>query len=225
MNIIHVFIAITFMKYSKCYVIEDSGKVDGQKQLLRKLEILQEPKNEISTSQIEKPIGVPENGTSTTQQKQENETVLREDKEKSCLTLFFDQVAKIFKHLFYGDADKPSNSRIELLESDFAVTNDSGTSREISNHHDIFTNRFDLTDPNAEVEIFEPRYHGRLKEETKEALKCPEGYIMTPNGCTVRNSKMIISVPNQCPIGYRQDWLGFCRKIMFFGGKIAYNDY
>lgn len=70
-------------------------------------------------------------------------------------------------------------------------------------------------DPKSEVEIIEPKYHGRIEETTTESnLLCPEGYEANDGNCTATpSSKFIMYIPRQCPIGYRRDRLGYCRQI------------
>lgn len=80
-------------------------------------------------------------------------------------------------------------------------------------------------DPKAEVELFEPNYHGKMQETTEEVnripesksegIECPEGYVKNDKEqCTdSKSSKFILGIPNQCPTGYRRDRLGFCRIV------------
>lgn len=80
-------------------------------------------------------------------------------------------------------------------------------------------------DPNNDVEIIEPKYHGKLciEENCTESGEieinesdCASGFEKDQNGNCVdaRSSKFILSIPSQCPTGYRQDWLGYCRPTL-----------
>lgn len=101
------------------------------------------------------------------------------------------------------------------------------------NIHNIYKNETDTkfkrniteNDPNNEVEIIEPKYHGKLcsgenctesgEIEVNESA-CASGFERDQNGKCVdaKSSKFILSIPSQCPTGYRRDWLGFCRPTL-----------
>ncbi|CAF4899403.1 unnamed protein product [Pieris macdunnoughi] len=70
------------------------------------------------------------------------------------------------------------------------------------------------SNPKEDVEVIEPRYHGKLKTDIEGASLCLDGFIKDADGnCVeVKPSKFIVSVPKHCPIGYRSDWLGNCRQ-------------
>lgn len=79
------------------------------------------------------------------------------------------------------------------------------------------------SDPNDEIEIIEPKYHGKLCENCTESVEieadlsdCGNGLKKDPNGNCVdpKSSKFILSIPSQCPTGYRRDWLGYCRATL-----------
>ncbi|CAH0723512.1 unnamed protein product, partial [Brenthis ino] len=78
-------------------------------------------------------------------------------------------------------------------------------------------------DPKEEVEIIEPKYHGKLCENCTESSEieadvsdCGNGLKKDPNGNCVdpKSSKFILSIPSQCPTGYRRDWFGYCRATL-----------
>ncbi|CAH2266885.1 uncharacterized protein LOC120626902 [Pararge aegeria] len=75
-----------------------------------------------------------------------------------------------------------------------------------------------MSNPNDDVEIIEPKYHGKLQgngslEFPDSVSDCGDGLIRDEDGNCVepKHSKFVLSVPWQCPIGYRPDWLGYCR--------------
>lgn len=82
-------------------------------------------------------------------------------------------------------------------------------------------------DPKTEIELLEPQYHGKFQETTTEVhalevserntehMECPEGFVKNNEGHCIdsKSSKLIIGVPQQCPVGYRRDRLGYCRKV------------
>lgn len=80
-----------------------------------------------------------------------------------------------------------------------------------------------LKNPNEEFEIIEPgkcndpdcyndiEFIGGVENE-KISGDCPEGTVKNEFGkCVQKLAKFITGVPNQCPIGYRFDRLGYCR--------------
>ncbi|XP_026763633.2 uncharacterized protein LOC113522157 [Galleria mellonella] len=90
---------------------------------------------------------------------------------------------------------------------------------EILNESDSDAVTDDNVDINNDVEVFEPRYHGKrcagCKETSDGNNDCPEGSVRDKeDNCVLKTVEPLISaVPSQCPIGYRLDRLGFCRFI------------
>ncbi|CAG9787039.1 unnamed protein product [Diatraea saccharalis] len=75
-------------------------------------------------------------------------------------------------------------------------------------------------DPKDDVEVIQPRNGVEscddcvaVKASKDTGNPCVSGQIKNENGDCVDSTpvKLILSVPNQCPIGYRADRLGFCR--------------
>ncbi|XP_061705105.1 uncharacterized protein LOC133516282 [Cydia pomonella] len=78
----------------------------------------------------------------------------------------------------------------------------------------------EIMDPKKEVEKVEPKYHGRLENATEyfdidKRTVCPEHSVSDEKGNCIdpENSRFIMAIPHQCPIGYRRDRLGYCRAI------------
>ncbi|XP_050349677.1 uncharacterized protein LOC126773075 [Nymphalis io] len=79
-----------------------------------------------------------------------------------------------------------------------------------------------LDNPKDDVEILEPAYHGKLcdncdlnTEIESNISDCGEDSLKDADGnCVSKSSQFILSIPSQCPVGYRRDWLGFCRVIL-----------
>lgn len=73
--------------------------------------------------------------------------------------------------------------------------------------------------PNDDVEIIGPVYHGKLKNETLKddgSQECEEGFTKDGDGkcIEIKHSKFVMAIPWQCPKGYRADWLGYCRESL-----------
>ncbi|CAG4973338.1 unnamed protein product [Parnassius apollo] len=77
-----------------------------------------------------------------------------------------------------------------------------------------------------DVEIIGPEYHGKFCEDCKEDSNEQDDYKTVKEDCPVglkrdakgncvdpKSSNFILSVPYQCPSGYRADWFGYCRMI------------
>lgn len=84
-------------------------------------------------------------------------------------------------------------------------------------------------DPNNEVEIVEPAYHGKsicieglcsktIEEEGSQDTEgakndCPEGEMRNADGICAKLDRFILAVPSHCPYGYKKDRLGWCRIV------------
>lgn len=156
-------------------------------------------------------------------QNKENDT-LKENlltPEKSALTNFISQVFFVYKKFVYD----------VFVESPKTAPNDKNSIEAVHLNPDIEERKADSDEmyeengvtfsngPKGEVELVEPRYHGKqvLGNETEESIEqgvkvCPEGTVNVEGTC-INNSRLIMAVPSQCPIGYRRDRLGYCRMM------------
>ncbi|XP_030035461.2 uncharacterized protein LOC115451314 [Manduca sexta] len=228
MNIIHFLsAAIIFMGETEPYVVEDSVALATNEQwtLLRKLQNFNEPRDEdkpLTWNEILADVLV--NRIKIFSFKQLNGTI---EEKKSPLTNFMGQMLFIYKRFIYDrfsysidKADANTANATEIFKEAKNVTNEE-RDVEIPNHYNdtIVNHTNNSTGPKDEVEIIEPKYHGKLSvsEEVadlnKEVVECPEGFVMLDKVCVNEKSRLILAVPNQCPIGYKRDRLGYCRLI------------
>lgn len=140
--------------------------------------------------------------------------------EKGFLTDFLSSAFAVFKKFIYDPYIRPNKYYYDVIDP--ANNTNSTTEHEKEPEAKVKTREVPLGDgPKGEVEIIEPKYHGKITEntDTKEdpveedsTAPCPEGTVVEGSNCA-NSSKLLISVPRQCPLGYRRDRLGFCRMM------------
>lgn len=221
MNIIHI-LGITVLFSTSYSAIEDKNK---QRTLLRKLQSYQ-PKeskpmwNEVLADVLVNKIRI----FSFKTQDEQTESIKEETtQDKSALTNFISQVFFVYKKFVYDIFVAPSTT----------VTNNSSIAAPIPeieerNTEDVLeeTGVTYTAGPKSEVELVEPRYHGKQvlgngtegivdgdSGEGESEQGCPEGTVKVKGSCE-SSSKLMMAIPRQCPIGYKRDRLGYCR-IMF----------
>ncbi|XP_013164029.1 PREDICTED: uncharacterized protein LOC106115248 [Papilio xuthus] len=132
-------------------------------------------------------------------------------------------VLNVYKHFVYDKFSQQPAEDIPTSTSKLVVTENNIELQEIeSNTPGV--NDFDVITINPDVEIIEPKYHGKLcsgcdtqniekKEVTSKS--CPENLVKDAEGNCVdpKSLNYMISIPYQCPIGYRLTWSGYCRPI------------
>ncbi|CAG4948194.1 unnamed protein product [Parnassius apollo] len=142
----------------------------------------------------------------------------------SFITKFCGKVLNVYKRYIYNN----------IFSSTFEDTTVTTTSESSTYNIDVQLNEaerpkdpkedFEIVTINPDVEIIGPEYHGKLCEGCKEDANaqddsktfkedCPMGLKRDAKGnCEdPKSSNFILSVPYQCPIGYRADWFGYCR--------------
>ncbi|CAK1541253.1 unnamed protein product [Leptosia nina] len=123
---------------------------------------------------------------------------------ENVVTKIFSGVFKVFKTYVYdklkGNVNAPDKNNINVDIEDKRIVKAS-------------------INPKDDVEVIEPQYHGKLcedcdKTEIEVGSHCPEGSVKDDNGgcIEVKPSKFIVSVPHHCPMGFKPDWLGYCRE-------------
>ncbi|CAB3251308.1 unnamed protein product [Arctia plantaginis] len=195
--------------------IEDSSRIKisvEQRTLLRKLQNFQEPKteakaltwNEMLADALVNKIKI------FSSSKVDENDIIKEYNEASktnkVLTNYFSEVLLLYKNCIY---DK---FRTTYEEPDYHYT-DTTQEPDVNS----YSTPSEDDSPKSEIEIIEPLYHGKLQEidstEHDAKVECPEGSIVDEKGnCIEGISKLLITIPNQCPSGYRPDRLGNCRK-------------
>lgn len=137
--------------------------------------------------------------------------------EKNVLVRSFSFVLKVYKKYLYDKLHHNHDTVTDTNNTKIQVNNsDANTDNKQKDVEVIYPEIIDSL--NDDVEIIEPKYHGKLcdncKEDTDiESTDCKEGLIRDANGiCIPKSSKFILSIPFQCPIGYKRDWLGYCRQ-------------
>lgn len=200
----------------------------GQRILLRKLQTFQraDPKEKTATwNQILADALVNRIKIFSFNKATENELRNPVDTESNFLTNCISQMMHLYKRFFYDR--KRIDNTTELNKEKEAQNNA---------NKEIVETETDFVDPKDEVEVVEPRYHGKLcvncdkntenetvgnGTDTVEIAKkaptvtdCPDGLVASEGGCTDAKSKFILSIPYQCPTGYRRDWLGYCRPLL-----------
>ncbi|XP_013142262.1 PREDICTED: uncharacterized protein LOC106106255 [Papilio polytes] len=154
---------------------------------------------------------------------EENEQVAENNTQNNVLTKICSVVLNVYKHFIYDKyfqkpaEDVPTSSKSEVTEKNIELQElESNTPGD---------NDFDVITINPDVEIIEPKYHGKLcsdcdnhnvvKKEVEQKIICPEGLVKDTNGNCVdpKSLNYMISIPYQCPIGYRLTWSGYCRPI------------
>lgn len=205
------------MGETECF-IEDTTNIkilEEQRILLRKLQNFQDPKDEKPLTWNEMLADVLVNRIKIFSFHKVNDNEIIEadskpSKTSNIIVSFFSQVMLLYKNCIY---DRWATKH---EEPDFAIdettTEDNGV-KDPSEWGTI----------NDDVEIIEPKYHGKQidgeadEDEDSAIVKCPEGSVKDEKGnCVKAHSPLIISVPSQCPIGYRRDRLGNCRVVFMF---------
>lgn len=200
--------------------IKDSSGIkifDEQRTLLRKLQNFQDPKSEakaLTWNEMLADVLVNRMKIFSSSKVDENDIIKEYNeasKTKKILTNYFSEVLLLYKNCIY---DK---WRTRYEEPDYHYTD---TTQEPDATGASDSTPSDIDGPKSEIEIIEPLYHGKLQEidskELDEKVKCPEGTVVDEKGnCIEEISKLLISIPSQCPSGYRPDRLGNCRVIFF----------
>lgn len=205
------------MSETECFIKDtESIKIlEEQRTLLRKLQNFRDPKDEKPLTWNEMLADVLVNRIKIFSFHKVNDNeMFKEDskpsKNSNIIVSLFSQLMLFYKNCIYD--------RWATKYEEPGFTNDETTSED---NNGVINKDFEWDSLNDDVEIIEPKYHGKQKnaeaeeDEDRAVLKCPEGAVKDEKGNCV-NSPLIISVPNQCPIGYRRDRLGNCRVIFFF---------
>ncbi|CAH2085204.1 unnamed protein product [Euphydryas editha] len=147
----------------------------------------------------------------------ETERLTAFEDEKNILVSCFSFVLKVYKRYLYDKLNHDRDTSTDIINTKSKV-NTSDTNSDSKPNNEIEVAYPEIIDnPNDDVEIIEPKYHGKLCDNCKgdneiESSACEEGLIRDANGiCVSKSSKFILSIPSQCPIGYKRDWLGYCR--------------
>lgn len=206
------------MGETECF-IEDTASIktlEEQRALLRKLQNFQDPKDEkpLTWNEILADVLVNRIKIFSFHKVNDNE-LLREDntptKSDHIITKCFSQVLLIYKNCIY-------DRWMKKIEEPGYVIDETTT----EDNTVVVINTSDLDGPKSEVEIIEPKYHGKqidaeaTEDEDVIKVECPEGAVKDEKGnCVNEHSRLLISVPSQCPLGYRRDRLGNCRAVFF----------
>ncbi|KPJ14269.1 hypothetical protein RR48_07019 [Papilio machaon] len=155
----------------------------------------------------------------------ENEQVAESDgKQDNIFTKICSTVLKVYKHFVYDKFFQQSAEDIPTSTSKIEITEKNIELQEIESNTPG-ANDFDVITINPDVEIIEPKYHGKLclnceiqnveKKEVTSKSDCSENLVKDVNGNCVdpKSLNYMISIPYQCPIGYRLTWSGYCRPI------------
>lgn len=145
-------------------------------------------------------------------------------KANNIIARFCSQVLDIYKILVYDKLFRrsPSEKNLDVEKPEtLEFVNELSEIETITN---AAKEDFGVITINPDVEIIEPKYHGRLCDgcdekniEKKDGIpandNCPEGLKKDANGnCgDPKSSNFILSVPFHCPLGYKADWFGICR--------------
>ncbi|CAH0583267.1 unnamed protein product [Chrysodeixis includens] len=214
MKSIYIVGIIILLGETECF-IEDTTSIkilEEQRTLLRKLQNFQDPNHEKPLTWNEILADVLVNKIRIFSFNEINENEIKEDYDRnmetsSILTVCFSQVMLFYKKCIYDPFMR------KVVEPD---PSDSSTTEEV---YTVMISPGEL-DPEGDVELIEPKYHGKKRDvegnEEVDAIKagCPDGAEKNQFGNCV-NSRLLISVPSQCPRGYRLDRLGNCRVVFF----------
>lgn len=269
MDILYIFgIAILLMGGTDSLIEEKNLQ---QRILLRKLQTFEETKpttwNEVLADVLVNKIRI---FSFTTEDKEPLKDDAPVSKENPILTDFFSKLFVVYKKFIYDAfVGKRKTSDGELVH----ITTIPETIKDKLPKMDPEelirpTEVIYAEGPKSEVELVEPRYHGKIAlEDTpenpskeiadqsqedntntttevnssevqgdsdmivsdpghqqnvdpglkKSDVNCAEGFVKSDGGDCVKNaSRLILAIPNQCPLGYRKDWLGYCRKTFHF---------
>lgn len=217
MNIILILCTASIFTGATC-AVEGINNLREQKTLLRKLQNFHEDTKPQTWSEILADVFVNRIKTFSPE--------IDENKEakQNVLKNIFSQALVFYKKFIYDKfvfRDNGVDDKTDILKPEIE-TNEVAHKSEI----DVRDKRTDITnsgDPKRDIELIEPKYHGKLSVDnstedvnTENKEECPEGYIKSDSGCVNENSKLILAVPGQCPDGYRRDRLGYCRMRFFF---------
>ncbi|KAJ8724247.1 hypothetical protein PYW08_015721 [Mythimna loreyi] len=212
-SIINIVGIIILMGDTECF-IEDTTSIKilkEQKTLLRKLQNFQDPKDEkpLTWNEMLADVLVNRIKIFSFNKVNDNEIIEAESKPSKTTNIIvsaFSQVMLLYKNCIYDrwatKYEEPGVRTYETTTEDNVVN----------------TSEWDAI--NDDVEIIEPKYHGKqvdAEEEDEAVMKCPEGTVKDEKGnCIKVHSPLMISVPGQCPTGYRRDRLGNCRIVFMF---------
>lgn len=240
MNIFTIFaFVIVLTSGTQTFVIEESTTLKTtteQRTLLKKLQNSPQSKNETKPLMWNEILAdVLVNKVKIFSLKRDNITTVNEETQHSALTKWFGTVLIFYKHLIYDKfVYTPKERNVlnihELSETEDEVKNDGESDTNLQDeeaiHHlkdTLVNDKMNSTNPKADIEIIEPKYHGKLTdgdterpEDEDKAIVCPEGYVKSDRGCLDANSRLVLAIPNQCPNGYRLDRLGYCRMMFTF---------
>lgn len=186
-------------------------KSNEQKVLLRKLQNLQNEVKDpnITWNEILANLLVSRIKTYSTNDIEKERNDFAEKPEENFWTKTVSSSLLFFKRLIYDPIFKIKKNTVDSNHSP-------STEGSVTGKTDIGKRTITDEDPKSEVELIDPKYHGKIEERTEsnELLEvCNEGFEKDEEG-NCKASKFILYIPSQCPIGYRRDRLGFCR-IMF----------
>ncbi|KAF9409090.1 hypothetical protein HW555_011437 [Spodoptera exigua] len=216
MKSIYIVVIIILMAETECF-IQDTTSIkilEEQRTLLRKLQNFQDPKDEKPLTWNEMLADVLVNRIKIFSFNKVNENEIIDDSKPSkapnFVRSYFSEVMFLFKNCIY-------DKFVTKYEEPDYKEEDLGTDAP-----EIFITD-DIDSLNDDVELIEPKYHGKqlivepVEAEDKALIGCPEGTVKDDKGnCVKAHSRLLISVPSQCPMGYRRDKLGFCRAMFSF---------
>ncbi|XP_045767491.1 uncharacterized protein LOC123868875 [Maniola jurtina] len=213
--------ALVIISETNCFYIENTSyheDFERQAVILRKLQNLQERDSRNATqttswSEILADVLVKEIFSYKTVDVDKKFTNKPPEKSTSVLVKTVSHVLEMYKtYVFDKLRSDYSNIRVNIEH-----TNETIGKNRIEKSVPEFTN---TSNPKEDVELIEPKYHGKLKENgtlgDDSVSDCGEGFKRDEDGncAEAKHSKFILSIPRQCPIGYRRDWLGYCRESL-----------
>lgn len=218
MNFIYIVGIIILIGEAECF-IEDTTSIKiskEQRTLLRKLQNFQDPKDEakpLTWNEMLADVLVNKIKIFSFNKVDDNDVIneySEPPKSSSALINCFSQMLLIYKNCIYDkwrkNYEEPDFGPTSPPEPDLVIRTNTGVSSG--------------DDPKHDIEIIEPKYHGKLQDtdsrEGGEKKDCPEGAVKDDKGnCVKEISRLLISVPGQCPAGYRPDRLGNCRMVFY----------
>ncbi|XP_034828532.1 uncharacterized protein [Maniola hyperantus] len=213
--------ALIFISETNCFYIENTSyREDFERQavILRKLQNLHERDSRNATqttswSEILADVLVKELFSYKTVDDDKKLANKLPEKSTSMLVKAVSHVLEMYKtYVFDKLRNDYSKTRVNIENSNEIIGKNI-----IEKSVPEFSN---ASNPKEDVELIEPKYHGKLQEngtlEDDGASDCGEGFKRDEDGNCVeaKHSKFILSIPRQCPIGYRRDWLGYCRESL-----------
>ncbi|XP_049871108.1 uncharacterized protein LOC126370302 [Pectinophora gossypiella] len=215
MNIVLVF-AFTAILAGKVdsNIKDEYTRDETQKVLLRKLQNFQQ--NEVKTVTWNEILA----DVLVTKITNKNENG-NEDNKGNVLNKCFSEVLRLYKAYFYDKLFKRANTGSEVTDEGEINDDDPATYTPVTQEPET-----KMDNPKNDVELLEPSYHGKIEEATESTntttaeasrtnTECPEGTQKDTDGNCVdpQTSRFILYIPSQCPIGYKKDWLGYCREV------------